>query len=217
MKVDLSIESEPSGKVVLHTVQSPEVYDLVVNQKKIYRCDPDLSDELAHPFGHGRKIAPLVHAYEWMADQMRQRIGPPPGNVHYPVWAWYSIDGIRKPDFRWPEYRFLKEKYVFQIKKDPKDILLSDEMLYYAVLNDCLLNIQPTEELYEKCREAYEKMSPEEQKIEKLKSWENIFVPPIPVNNGWYAAGLYMQATFWELRPEDVIQTKYLKPKKIKR
>lgn len=42
-------------------------------------------------------------AYDWIASQMRSRIGPPPSNrVSVPIWAWYQYDGVgrQRPDLR---------------------------------------------------------------------------------------------------------------------
>lgn len=40
-------------------------------------------------------------SYEWMAAQMKKRIGTPPEGVDLPVWAWYQWEGKRKrPDMR---------------------------------------------------------------------------------------------------------------------
>ena len=37
----------------------------------------------------------MLPAYRWMAAQLRRRVGPPPGGVVLPLWAW-----VEKPDLR---------------------------------------------------------------------------------------------------------------------
>lgn len=211
MKIDLGLERTIPPKMILHTFQSPEVYDLVVNQRKVYHCDIDKSNEILDPFCRDHKMPNFVKAYDWMSDQMSKRIGPPPSGVTYPVWAWYSLRGQRKLDFRWSEFRYRDEGYIIQIQKNVADVLLSDEVLFCAVLNDQFLNIQAYENTYESVDQSYQALPTDEQEAMKVNSWNHIFVPPISVDIGWYSAGYHMQATFWELRPEDVIQTQYLK------
>ncbi len=56
----------------------------------------------------GRRVdRDFLNAYRWMAEQMRERLGPPPRGVSYPLWAWARCDGIDrpKPDLRsWRHY-----------------------------------------------------------------------------------------------------------------
>lgn len=38
-------------------------------------------------------------AYDWMADQLQQRVGNPPTGVHYRIWVWFQWKGQHKrPD-----------------------------------------------------------------------------------------------------------------------
>ncbi len=55
----------------------------------------------------------FLYAYDWMRIQMNQKIGNPPKNDCYPIWAWYQYEGIRKrPDMRQNthSYNHTKEK-----------------------------------------------------------------------------------------------------------
>lgn len=38
----------------------------------------------------------LRFAYDWLSQQMIQKIGAPPDGVRYPVWAWYRWEGKRR-------------------------------------------------------------------------------------------------------------------------
>lgn len=38
----------------------------------------------------------FVHAYHWMTEQMRKRIGEPPiKGIEYPLWAWYQYNSAK--------------------------------------------------------------------------------------------------------------------------
>ena len=43
-----------------------------------------------------------------------------------------------------------------------------------------------------------------ENKIEE--SWEKIFCLDNKINNGWIRIGCYIQATFWEIKKENIIK-----------
>jgi hypothetical protein len=43
-----------------------------------------------------------IYPYEWIIDQMKMRLGPPPEPGCFPIWAWYQWENEsrRKPDIR---------------------------------------------------------------------------------------------------------------------
>lgn len=67
-------------------------------------------------------------AYDWLSKQMEQRIGTPPENVRYPVWAWYQWEGKRKRrDLRYSGYAERGTPMVqITFEADPSSFLLSD-------------------------------------------------------------------------------------------
>ena len=67
-------------------------------------------------------------AYDWLSNQMALRIGPPPENVRYPVWAWYQWEGKRKRrDLRQSGYAKRGTPMVqITFEADPDSFLLSD-------------------------------------------------------------------------------------------
>lgn len=76
--------------------------------------------------------------YEWMAEQMKARIGPPPGKKCFPIWAWYQWEGEkkRKPDLRATGHLNKGEKGVsIEFECDDGEALLSDFELWHYVLN----------------------------------------------------------------------------------
>ena len=82
--------------------------------------------------------------YQWMTSQMKDRIGPAPSGVTYPVWAWYQWEGVRKrPDMRTqPMKSFREEMPVALITADIPDdrVQLSDFDTWHYVLNNWVLD-----------------------------------------------------------------------------
>jgi len=67
----------------LWTVQPEELYEKLKTEKVLH-CDPAQS-ELVTECGFGP-------AYDWLAGQMKARVGAPPEGVIYPFWAWHTIE-----------------------------------------------------------------------------------------------------------------------------
>lgn len=81
----------------LWTIQPESLYQLLKAEIVIY-CDPLKSEGIVEcQFGT---------AYEWMAEQMKLRIGDPPDDVKYPIWAWHTFNWKhQRPDLRRIEFR----------------------------------------------------------------------------------------------------------------
>ena len=129
----------------------------------VYRCDLNLS-----PMRDYRK------QYDWLVRQMKQRIGPPPEQVTYPVWALYQQDGKhRKPDLRRERWAVgcNGERFAcLEIEIPDREVLLSDLDVWCIILNDGLLSDTEQED---RCLEAqYEALSPSEKRRMKEKNWE---------------------------------------------
>ena len=183
----------------LWTVQPSEVYDLILADG-VYRCDSTKSI-LMHDFG-------FTAPYRWMSDQMTKRISPPPDGVAFPVWAWHTMSWKHKrPDMRRTEFRSHQRPFVLmEIEIPDKDVLLSDEELWHYVLSDWYLSDADNEAEFDEDFKRLELLSEEEKRQEKEESWKKIFAVSPPINNGWKRIGCYIQATFWELRKEQIIK-----------
>lgn len=183
----------------LWTVQPREVYDLITSTG-IYSCDGAKADYL-NALGNE---AP----YRWMAAQMAKRVGPPPEGVIFPVWAWHTMNWKhRRPDMRWSHFHGRKRPFaLMEVEIPDKDVLLSDEELWHFVLNDWYLNDAANEAEYNAAEEAFDALSEAQQRTVKEKSWERIFSVLSPVDNGWVRLGCFIQATFWELRKEQIVK-----------
>lgn len=162
------------------------------------------------------------YAYRWYAKQMTERIGPPPRGVHFPVWADYKRYGQvnGKPDMR-AERWFHKGKIDrLRLEIDEKRALLSDLDDWHAPLNFWYLSrskedADAFEKWYESLGVDYHDIydwdvdSPELRKVRKRveESWLLMFDLEAPRDENWHFPYIKrsFQATFWELRIEDVV------------
>ena len=146
----------------------------------------------------------LLYAYDWLSEQMKIRIGAPPTGVRYPIWAWYQWEGKRKRrDMRCSGYAPRGTSLVqieFELSRD--DILLSDFDDWHFVLNDQYLPIS------EEDKNDFENKLRENDVCAKAavrESWKRIFELERYVRDWSYPLEKKsIQATFWELRSEQV-------------
>ena len=137
---------------------------------------------------------------------MRQRIGEPPQGVAYPIWAWYQLDGkLVKVDLRKTEFNnYHGEHYALTVEVPDEQVLLSDEESWHFVLNNWFFSSAANKAEYSRVETWFNTLPIDEQQAEKKKSWEKIF-DVTPFESEWHRRGCYVQATFWELRLEQVI------------
>lgn len=136
---------------------------------------------------------------------MKERIGKPPEGVSYPVWAWYMWEGARKkPDLRrerwgngWKGDRFA----CMEIDVPDDRVVLSDFDVWSIILLHGL--IADSEEEVDRLDEEYDSLPQEEKKKYREHNWKIAFDLTY-VDNGWMHRGDSIQATFWELRKEDI-------------
>lgn len=155
--------------------------------------------------------------YDWMAEQMRKRIGEPPiPEIKYPVWVWlqYNSKKDSMPPMSPKEIPSGQEKAVLLELDVPDDaVLLSDLNLWILPLNHWAINkkredkllykeLGVYEEKHGKCYEMHE--YPEEIRRKIFDSWERVFdlniydpymITSKPKNRS-------IQGTIWLLRKE---------------
>ena len=191
----------------LWTMQPLRVWE-EVQRAGVYRCDAALC----------WMAEELPHAYAWLAREMTKRVGPPPQGVDYPVWAWYMQNGKhKKPDLRSARWSYGPgdEDYCcIELEIAPERVLLSDFDVWHCVLNNGL--ISDTEEEDTAQEALYESLSDEEKIAYKEKNWERV-LDISPLNNDWTTRGEWVQATFWELKREDVRAVRFFRTGKYKR
>lgn len=188
----------------LWTVQSFYVYELM-QKEGIYRCNPEKCNLLEY--------SGFTNAYKWIYNQMKEKIGNPPENTVFPVWAWYLYDGKNKRlDMRSSGLRVNEKSVLWEIEIPNTEVLLTDFDAWHIVLYDSLIyqaNYKSiTDEEWEKEsqkeEEIYNNLTEEEKECYKRKSWEQIICTPetsIP----------YVQATFWELKASQIKKAWILK------
>lgn len=180
----------------LWTIQYPEAYkDLC--EKGYLRVPDDRVDEL------------WKKSYDWLVGEMIKKIGKPPSGVHYPLWAWHTLDGKRnKPDLRMGGYAKRGERQVLIEFEIPDDkVVLTDFCLWHFVLNDFWIIDAVDDNEWEEKHKWFENHSQEEQKILKVKSWQKVF-DTHKAESKFTQTGYDIQATFWELKREWVISTR---------
>lgn len=159
---------------------------------------------------------PFLPAYCWLVEQMEQRIGPPPLPGAFPVWAWYQWGSAQKPrpDLRATGHFNKGEKGVrIECELADERVLLSDFILWHNVLCDGYIPL--SEEDNQAFEAEWGDDHPDDPDADRLArahlrpkivaSWQRIFdldwEEPSCTSKREAKA---IQATFWELRLEDV-------------
>jgi len=181
--------------MTLWTIQPFTLYEKLL-ARGVLHCDPESEGFWGFEDENFRA------AYDWLARQMKARVGPPPEGVQYPFWAWALIDGVsKKPDLRRMEFRgYVGENVVLELEIPNANILLSDEVNWHYVLNNLYLhNLHGDDEAWEDADAWFDSLPTDKQESVRRKSWERIFDKQ-DADNDW----IFVQATFWELRVEQV-------------
>ena len=182
----------------LWTIQPENIFN-ELQSTGLYRCDINKSF---------MKEYALVQ-YDWLVMQMRKRLGNPPEGVNYPVWAWkkWRLDHDM-PDLRAERWYYgTKGEKFFRLEIEITDsqVLLSDFDAWSVILNECLLSYSEQED--SELEKIYNALSDDEKIKFRSKNWERVF-DVTPLNNEWMCRGESIQATFWELRIEQVKKVK---------
>ena len=196
----------------LWTIQGIEIYEQLQRDGVAYCTKPVWGDD-----------EKFMKAYRWMADQMRQRIGEPPiKEIRYPMWAWYQYNSAKsnKPPRSWLDIQEGVSAYM-EIEIPDNEVLLSCFANWHNVLNQWPLTnwkrIDKKTDLLEK--EAGRSLDfddyPVEIQKEIEKSWEAIFdLDRRDKEVGrTHKRNRSIQATFWMLKPENVISVEFLERK----
>lgn len=155
--------------------------------------------------------------YDWMAEQMRKRIGGPPiPEIKYPVWVWlqYNSKKAPMPPMSPKEIPSRHEEAVMLELDVPEDaVLLSDLDLWLLPLNHWAINNKREDKLlykklglYEekhgKCYEMHE--YPEEIRRKIFDSWDRVF--DLDIRDRYITTARRqnrsIQGTIWLLRKE---------------
>ena len=186
----------------LWTIQTEEFYE-ELRKNGVIHTDPEKIDK------------DFRSAYDWLCAQMRRRLPPPPPGVRYPIWAWHTWDWMHKrPDLRLERFRNPDPEVRLDIRIPDGHVLLSDYGTWHFVLNDWLLGTCTCEEEWDKEEAWFYALPKARQRAEKRRSWQRVF-DVTPFDNGWRRTGMDIQATFWELRLENVRKVSFHPAKRI--
>lgn len=165
----------------------------------------------------------FLYAYDWMSEKMISAGITPPSGVQYPIWAWYQWEGKRKRrDMREGGHATRGEKIVqLTIEVDDQDVMLSDFDLFHYPLNRWYLPIDEKddsefEKRYGSFGYSYHDLSDldiqaddmKQLRSEIISSWDRVFLLE-KEDSGWLYGqneGKSIQATFWELRLDQVVK-----------
>ena len=113
----------------------------------------------------------MRYAYDWIAQQMCTRIGAPPADVEYPVWAWYQWEGKRKRrDLRHAGYAKRGTPMVqIEFEAEETTILLSDFDDWHLVLGNHYIADNEAD------LDRFYLPGSEESQGEICASWEKVF------------------------------------------
>ena len=178
--------------MTLWTIQPIGVYENLIETGR-YICDINKSG-----------MSDLRCAYDWLVEQMISKIGAPPEGVKYPVWAWYKDGEKYKPDLRQARFAYGKkgEKFACIEIEIPDDmVVLSDFDDWHMILNDDLISF--TEVECDQLQEEYDLLSESDKLKMKYDNWQRVFNVDF-LENEWTRRGEYIQATFWELRKDQI-------------
>lgn len=139
-------------------------------------------------------------AYDWMAEQMTQRIYAAPEGIKHPVWAWYQWDGKHKrPDMR--SFRKWSNPgtpiVLLTVDIPDSEVLLSDFDTWHIVMSKGYCPVDDADLDY------MDVATPEEV----VASWERIFLP-LPHDGGVCSVN-HVQATIWQIKKEWVIKAEH--------
>ncbi|GFZ27372.1 DUF3841 domain-containing protein [Lactobacillus corticis] len=190
--------------MIIWTIQPYEVYQEILDQG-IFYCNPELSTNL--------KYDGFSKAYNWMIQQMINKIGPSKRPNAYPIWAWYRSHDYKhqRPDFRWAlDY---PDEVCIELEIPENQVLLSDFESWHFVLNNWFYSDATSEKEWNHQDKWFESLPKDQQRQVKENSWQRIF-DITPRYGEWDKNGDSVQACFWSLRKEQIRRVWRLRKKK---
>jgi small-conductance mechanosensitive channel len=186
-------------KMKLWTIQPIEVWELL-QQQGFYRGAKEYVYE------------DFLSSYDWLIGEMEKRLGQRPEQESYPVWAWKHWNGLYvRPDLRFSGHLEKGTRGVrLEIDIPDEQVVLSEFGKWHYVLNYWYL--AETDQDWEAFNKEINKRGlnyfrqkplPDPYYHQKIvDSWQRIF--DIEPKNEDERRDLSIQATFWELKLEQV-------------
>lgn len=189
----------------LYTIQSPELFDTLLTEGFV--CCNRVSD-MAKDWSE---------AYQWMADQLTERVGPAPSDTTLPLWAWYQYKSKKRPMPILDPHCLgtgVTRGVLMEIDVPDAEVLLSDFSLWHYVLNKWALcskkdPLQKEIDRIEKDAGEYKYYDdwPSDVKQEARYRWLRIFDlnHRDPCYQSRAKRNRAIQAVFWSLKKEYLV------------
>lgn len=181
------------GKMKLWTIQPMKVLE-IIEKEGVFHCNPK-SEEFSYDF---------TEAYLWICKKMDEKFSRPE-SCTFPIWAWHTRNWKhKKPDLRNVGLGYKGQEYAcIELEIPDEKVLLSDYILWHYVLNDSWIDDSTNEQEWEEQNEWFDSLPVKEKEKLKIESWNKI-INPKTFENDWVSIGKFIQATFWEIRKENV-------------
>ena len=148
------------------------------------------------------------NAYDWLVQEMENRIGPRPAGVTYPVWGHAVYEGEKKE----PENRGFASpgdiRVMICAEIPDEEVVLTDfDRWLFRLSGDYIPDVHSSEE-FDREWGRHASLPEDQKEKEKWESWQQIFDTE-RTDDGFFQNGMYVQATFWELRKEQILYYKF--------
>ena len=194
----------------LYSIQPLTCYETLLRGDP-WHVDLDQSEHLEPSFRR---------AYQWLASQMKARgILPHRAETKYPVWAWHWWNGEGEPRPDLTSEEFLETaaetpSVLLTLEVPDNEVLLSDLEAWHWVLNGSYFGPEDRDDDFiERCHVAGaakledNSLTDAALQAELEETWPRIFNISGACEITGHAPGENsVQATFWELTPEYVLE-----------
>ena len=187
-------------KIVLYTYQNKEAVD-ILKKTGVLRLKKE--DEYLTSLANHQENAAynFKRAFDFVIYSMRKRLAPPKNSdTYYPIWAWQKIEGSEVPSKLWDDNHHGKIRLKISI--DEERFLASDfDMFCFLLAGGLYFDINKKE------HDKYENKIFEPDEF-YYPNYENMFILHRKRSNRYAFNYKHetIQATFWELFIEDVIE-----------
>ncbi|OZG69145.1 DUF3841 domain-containing protein [Bifidobacterium eulemuris] len=144
-------------------------------------------------------------AYRWIRNEMDRRGIARPADALTPVWAWARWttpqgEARIRPDRRYAGFRECADDDLIRLDIPSDRVLLTDLADWHAVINRCPV---PPADLPDERLDEWLEETERWTREQIAETWHRVVVDTSDLMG---AAHAMVQATFWEIRPKDVVE-----------
>lgn len=212
--------------MILYTIQPICVYEAICREGEFHSFPIDSPDSELNNWSETFKFKV---AYDWVVSQMDRRGLMRPIPNSYPVWAYFSVCGTKKPrpDLRYYHFKSVaKEKRLTLLTLNIPDneVMLFDYDLWSVCFSYSYIGtVRASEEFERKCKRHGVSLYgssplPDPLHSELLKSWEILLdLERVRQLTRTRKENHTVQATFWNLKAEYIVDAIEFGNGKLKR